>query len=107
MSTTSSHQLAPTYEPPSTSTTLVDDPTANSKSNTLLSSNSRSSGGSGGSSANERGFGEPAPIPRLLVPQQAAKEKNEDLVRRGSVDERSMTLGTRNRLFIANPDLSD
>jgi hypothetical protein len=34
------------------------------------------------------------------------KETAEDLIRRGSVDERTMTLG-RQRLFVANPDLSD
>ncbi|KIW07318.1 uncharacterized protein PV09_02168 [Verruconis gallopava] len=34
------------------------------------------------------------------------KETAEDLIRRGSVDERTMTMG-RQRLFVANPDLSD
>ena len=34
------------------------------------------------------------------------KETTEDLIRRGSVDERTMTMG-RQRLFVANPDLSD
>lgn len=83
--------------------TTLDDPThLPTKSNTILSSGSRSSG----SSSLERGFGEPAAIPQLPVPEP--KDKNDDLVRRGSVDERTMTLGgARNRLFIANPDLSD
>ena len=40
--------------------------------------------------------------------QAASKAKNaDDLRRRGSVDERAMSLGTGVRLFVANPDLDD
>lgn len=64
--------------------------------NTNLSTGSGSSG--------ERNFGEVGQMPQSL-PKPPQDKKNEDLVRRGSVDERTMTMGTR--LFVANPDLSD
>jgi hypothetical protein len=43
----------------------------------------------------------------MLKPPATTDKKGskDDLVRRGSVDERTMTMGTR--LFVANPDLSD
>lgn len=65
------------------------------------------SGTSSGSSG-ERQFGDVGAMPQSLPkpdPEQA-KKKSEELHRRGSVDERTMTMGNT-RLFIANPDLSD
>lgn len=61
---------------------------------------------SGSASSGERNFGEVGQMPESLPkPAQQKKGSKDDLVRRGSVDERTMTMGTR--LFVANPDLSD
>jgi hypothetical protein len=63
---------------------------------------------SGSGSSEERKYGDVGsmPAPGLLKPPVTIKkESKDDLVRRGSVDERTMTMGTR--LFVANPDLSD
>lgn len=63
------------------------------------------SGGSG--SSGERNFGEVGQMPQGLPKPEPEKKKGaEDLHRRGSVDERTMTM-SNTRLFIANPDLSD
>lgn len=63
----------------------------------------------GSGSSGERNFGDVGqmPAPGMLKPPAATDKKGskDDLVRRGSVDERTMTMGTR--LFVANPDLSD
>ncbi|KAI2487983.1 hypothetical protein Ptr902_02116 [Pyrenophora tritici-repentis] len=70
------------------------------KTKTNLSTGSGSSG--------ERNFGDVGqmPAPGMLKPPVTEKKgSKDDLVRRGSVDERTMTMGTR--LFVANPDLSD
>ncbi|QDS69066.1 hypothetical protein FKW77_009930 [Venturia effusa] len=57
-------------------------------------------------SERENSFGGPAALPtRAKAPEP--KETSEDLIRRGSVDERTMTIGRGVRLFVANPDLSD
>ncbi|KAF2871195.1 hypothetical protein BDV95DRAFT_56695 [Massariosphaeria phaeospora] len=67
------------------------------------------SGGSAGSgSSGERNFGDVGQMPTSLPhPNPAPKKKTSDeLHRRGSVDERTMTM-SNTRLFIANPDLSD
>lgn len=58
----------------------------------------------GSGSSGERNFGEVGTMPTTLPKQE--KKNIDDLVRRGSVDERTMTMGNT-RLFIANPDLSD
>jgi len=62
------------------------------------------SGGSG--SSGERNFGDIGQMPQSLPKPVLEKKKSDDLHRRGSVDERTMTMGNT-RLFIANPDLSD
>jgi hypothetical protein len=63
----------------------------------------------GSNSSEERNFGNPAPMPAsnsLKPPVTEKKDSKHDLMRKGSVDERTTTLsGTR--LFVANPDLSD
>lgn len=61
------------------------------------------------SSEEENAFGGVSELPRknkMAAPLGKKKETAEDLIRRGSVDERTMTMG-RQRLFVANPDLSD
>jgi hypothetical protein len=44
-----------------------------------------------------------------LPPRRVEEEHkgSDDLRRRGSVDDRTMTMSGAGRLFIANPDLSD
>lgn len=61
---------------------------------------------SGSGSSGERNFGGVGEIPLSLPkPAQEKKASKDELVRRGSVDERTMTMGTR--LFVANPDADD
>lgn len=64
------------------------------------------------SSGEEDRFGEAGELrgpPRKSAVAIAAEQakKAEDLRRRGSVDERTMTMGGKGRLFVANPDLDD
>ena len=65
-------------------------------------------GGSGGSSERESSFGN---VGQMEGPSAPVKERrtSEELRRRGSVDERTNTMGFMGsgRLFVANPDLSD
>ena len=65
-------------------------------------------GGSGSSSERESSFGK---VGQMEGPPAPVKEKrtSEELRRRGSVDERTNTMGFMGsgRLFVANPDLSD
>ncbi|KAK3066878.1 hypothetical protein LTS18_001436 [Coniosporium uncinatum] len=69
--------------------------------------------GSGSSGEREQGFGSLGGMPGGSMPyntkraqEDEKKKKNEDLMRRGSVDERTMTMSGV-RLFVANPDLDD
>lgn len=62
------------------------------------------SGGSG--SSGERNFGDVGQMPQGLPKAEQEKKASDELHRRGSVDERTMTM-SNTRLFIANPDLSD
>lgn len=57
----------------------------------------------------EDSFGELKDMTGPSSVQQALAQakKNEDLRRRGSVDERAMSMGSGVRLFVANPDLDD
>ncbi|KAF2734305.1 hypothetical protein EJ04DRAFT_512556 [Polyplosphaeria fusca] len=59
----------------------------------------------GSGSSGERNFGDVGQMPQSM-PKPDLEKKNDDLHRRGSVDERTMTM-SKTRLFIANPDLSD
>ena len=67
-----------------------------------------SSGGTGASGEEDR-FGEagelrgPSSQSAVAIAAEQAK-KAEELRRRGSVDERTMTMGGKGRLFVANPD---
>lgn len=66
-------------------------------------------GGSGSSGEQEESFGQVGGLPQTRGPtaeEKATKNTAEDLRRRGSVDERTMTMSGP-RLFVANPDLSD
>ena len=65
--------------------------------------------GSGSSSEREASFGD---VAEMNAPVAAATKKEEgksweELNRRGSVDERAATMRGAQRLFVANPDLSD
>jgi len=61
----------------------------------------------GSGSSEERGFGDATGLPQRTQAQQTQPPKtNDDLRRRGSVDDRTMTMSGV-RLFVANPDLSD
>jgi hypothetical protein len=67
---------------------------------------------SGAGSGEEDRFGDagelrgPSRHSAVAVASEQAK-KAEELRRRGSVDERTMTMGGKGRLFVANPDLVD
>ena len=61
-------------------------------------------GGSGSSSEREGEFGAVGDLKVVGVVEESGKN---DLSRRGSVDERAMTMRGAVRLFVANPDLSD
>ncbi|KAK5107145.1 hypothetical protein LTR62_001703 [Meristemomyces frigidus] len=63
--------------------------------------------GSSGSSGEETRFGGVGGLPHRTEPRLETKGKGADeLQRRGSVDDRTMTMSA-GRLFVANPDLSD
>jgi hypothetical protein len=64
-----------------------------------------SSGEDAQNSSRENSFGDIGSLPERK--KEPKKETTEDLIRRGSVDERTMTMGRSVRLFVANPDLSD
>lgn len=64
-------------------------------------------GGSGNSGEQEENFGSVGGLPQKRPgAEQPSKSTLDDLRRRGSVDERTMTMSGP-RLFVANPDLSD
>ncbi len=58
-------------------------------------------------SSEEDSFGEFKELsgPRAVETAAAQAKKQEDLRRRGSVDERTMSMGTGVKLFVANPDV--
>jgi len=60
-------------------------------------------------SADEDSFGDLKDLAGPSAKDQAMQnaKKAEDLRRRGSVDERAMSMGTGVKLFVANPDLDD
>lgn len=64
-------------------------------------------GGSGSSGEQEARFGGIGGLPQTRpVRAETVRKTSEELRRRGSVDDRTMTMGG-GRLFVANPDLSD
>ncbi|OCK82175.1 hypothetical protein K432DRAFT_293815 [Lepidopterella palustris CBS 459.81] len=66
------------------------------------------SGGSGSSGERENSFGNLGQMPQHQPRNVEGDRKTSDeLRRRGSVDDRTMTMSGAGRLFIANPDLSD
>lgn len=62
-------------------------------------------GDSGDSAEAEQSFGKIGGLPKRMSKVEQDRKTSEELRRRGSVDDRSMTM--TGRLFIANPDLSD
>lgn len=63
--------------------------------------------GGSGSSGEERRFGGVGGLPQTQrTGEQEHRKTSEELRRRGSVDDRTMTMSA-GRLFVANPDLSD
>lgn len=70
----------------------------------------RTGGGDGDSGSSEEKFGDIGGLParKVTAEEQIRKQQSnaDDLRRRGSVDERTMTMSGP-RLFVANPDLSD
>jgi hypothetical protein len=70
-------------------------------------SNNTFSSGDDEDSSRENSFGAMGALPERKKPITTKKDTTEDLIRRGSVDERTMTMGRSVRLFVANPDLSD
>lgn len=64
-------------------------------------------GGSGSSGEQEQRFGDVGGLPQTRITRPETDRKtSEELRRRGSVDDRTMTMSGV-RLFVANPDLSD
>ena len=63
-------------------------------------------GGSGSSTESEQQFGGVGGLPKPQNNPDLQRRVSEELRRRGSVDDRTMTMGG-GRLFVANPDLSD
>lgn len=59
------------------------------------------------SSEQENEFGKVGMLPHRVRDIREEQDKNEDLSRRGSVDERTTTLRGYGRLFVANPDVDD
>lgn len=70
-------------------------------------SNGKPADSDSSNSERENSFGGPAALPKRANEHRESKESVDDLIRRGSVDERTMTIGRGVRLFVANPDLSD
>ncbi|KAL2350661.1 hypothetical protein BJ546DRAFT_857267 [Cryomyces antarcticus] len=64
------------------------------------------SGGSGSSGERENSFGNVAQLPQHKSRRDNERKTSDELRRRGSVDDRTMTMSGV-RLFVANPDLSD
>lgn len=65
------------------------------------------SSGSSGNTEREEGFGEVGKLPqraRNVEEEEEARKIEAELRRRGSVDERTMTMSGFGKLFIANPD---
>lgn len=61
----------------------------------------------GSGSSEEKGFGGLGQMPIRTKPLKDEKASADELRRRGSVDDRTMTMNGGVRLFVANPDLSD
>jgi len=115
LSTSSSTPTSGHSRSPSEGAILEDEtPVASAARNTEYFANPAAfrGGGSGSSSNSERenSFGGLADIPESerfeRVAERSGRDSTDELRRRGSVDDRAMTMGGV-RLFVANPDLSD
>lgn len=99
----SSNSTPPQNTSPEDLGDLVEEPTPNQalESNDYFVEKTRTNRSSGSDSSEERNFGAVAPMKSLPKPEVT---KTTDLMRKGSVDERTMTM-SNTRLFIANPDV--
>jgi hypothetical protein len=102
----SSNSTPPQNSSPEDLGDLQEEPTPNSQfdSSDAYFEHTKTNLSTGSGSSEERNFGNVGQMPTALPKQE--KKGTDDLVRRGSVDERTMTM-SNTRLFIANPDLSD
>jgi hypothetical protein len=103
----SSNSTPPQNSSPEDLGDLKEEPTPNDEfdSSDAYFHHTKTNLSTGSGSSGERNFGGVGDMPTAL-PKQEKKTTTEDLVRRGSVDERKMTM-SNTRLFIANPDLDD
>ncbi|OAL04324.1 hypothetical protein IQ06DRAFT_96579 [Phaeosphaeriaceae sp. SRC1lsM3a] len=102
----SSNSTPPQTSSPEDLGDLQEEPTPNPQfdsSNTYFE-HTKTNLSTGSGSSGERNFGGVGDMPTALPKHE--KKTTDDLVRRGSVDERTTTM-SNTRLFIANPDLSD
>jgi hypothetical protein len=101
----SSNSTPPQISSPEDLGDLQEEPTPNQfDSSDTYFEHTKTNLSTGSGSSGERNFGEVGLMPTALPKQE--KKGTDDLVRRGSVDERTTTM-SNTRLFIANPDLSD
>jgi hypothetical protein len=101
----SSNSTPPQNSSPEDLGDLAEEPTPNEQfSSDAYFEHTKTNLSTGSGSSEERNFGGMGQLPTTLP--KVEKKGTDDLVRRGSVDERTMTMGNT-RLFIANPDLSD
>jgi hypothetical protein len=103
----SSNSTPPQNSSPEDLGDLKEEPTPNDEfdSSDAYFHHTKTNLSTGSGSSGERNFGGVGEMP-MALPKQEKKNTTEDLVRRGSVDERKMTM-SNTRLFIANPDLDD
>jgi hypothetical protein len=102
----SSNSTPPHLSSPEDLGDLQEEPTPNPEhdSSDAYFEHTKTNLSTGSGSSEERNFGGVGVMPTALPKQE--KKGIDDLIRRGSVDERTTTM-SNTRLFIANPDLSD
>ncbi|KAF2826948.1 hypothetical protein CC86DRAFT_22683 [Ophiobolus disseminans] len=100
----SSNSTPPQLSSPEDLDDVQEEPTPNQFDSDNYFEHTKTNLSTGSGSSGERNFGEVAQLPTSLP--KIEKKGTDDLVRRGSVDERTTTM-SNTRLFIANPDLSD
>jgi hypothetical protein len=101
----SSNSTPPQNSSPEDLEDLQEEPTPNQfDSSDAYFEHTKTNLSTGSGSSGERNFGDIGQMPTALP--KTEKKGTDDLVRRGSVDERTTTM-TNTRLFIANPDLDD
>lgn len=103
----SSNSTPPQLSSPEDLGDLAEEPTPNPEfdSSDAYFQHTKTNLSTGSGSSEERQFGGMSQLPTTL-PKPTEKKNAEDLMRRGSVDERTTTM-SNTRLFIANPDVDD